>query len=168
MSVAIVILAVVTLSRTGELILARRNTAELLKGGAVEVAPGHYPVIVLLHAAWLLCLWIYGASKPVSLVWLAVFLLLQAGRIWTLATLGRRWTTRILVVPGEDLVRRGPYRFFSHPNYIIVVGEIVVLPLALSLPLVALVFTVLNAIVLTIRIRAESRALQMAQSPHGF
>lgn len=168
MSLAIIILTVVTLSRFGELILARRNTARLLERGAVEAAPGHYPAIVLLHAAWLLCLWVYGASQPVSFVWLAVFLLLQAGRIWTLATLGRRWTTRILVVPGEDLVRRGPYRFVSHPNYIIVVGEIAVLPLALSLPLIALVFTVLNAIVLTIRIRAESRALLMAKPPHGF
>ncbi|MFT3673681.1 isoprenylcysteine carboxyl methyltransferase family protein [Aestuariivirga sp.] len=167
MTFAMLLLALVTLSRAGELLLARRNTARLLARGAVEVGAAHYPAIVALHAAWLLALWIYGAFQPVNLVWLAVFLVLQAGRIWTLATLGARWTTRILVVPGETLVRRGPYRFVSHPNYMIVVGEIPVLPLALSLPLVALVFTVLNALVLTVRIRTEQRALQQVSTAHG-
>lgn len=167
MTFAMLLLALVTLSRAGELLLARRNTARLLARGAVEVGAAHYPAIVALHAAWLLALWIHGAFQPVNLVWLVVFLVLQAGRIWTLATLGTRWTTRILVVPGEELVRRGPYRFVSHPNYMIVVGEIAVLPLALSLSLVALVFTVLNALVLTVRIRAESHALRSISAAHG-
>jgi len=162
MTLAMLILALVSLSRIGELFLARRNTAELLKRGAHEVAPGHYPAIVALHAAWLLALWVYGYNQPVNLIWLALFLVLQAGRIWTLSTLGARWTTRIIVLPGEQLVMRGPYRFVSHPNYLVVIGEIAVLPLALSLPLLALVFTVLNALVLTIRIRAEARALHGA------
>jgi len=167
MTFAMLLLALVTLSRAGELLLARRNTTRLLARGAIEVGPAHYPAIVALHTAWLLALWVYGAFQPVNLAWLAVFLVLQVGRIWTLATLGARWTTRILVVPGETLVRRGPYRFVSHPNYMIVVGEIAVLPLTLSLPVVALVFTVLNALVLTVRIRAESRALQSSSAAHG-
>lgn len=164
MTLAAVILTLVTLSRLGELLLARRNTMRLLKEGAHEASPGHYPVIVALHASWLATLWLLGFAQAVHLPWLVVFLLLQAGRIWVLATLGPRWTTRIIVVPGEKLVVRGPYRFVSHPNYLVVVGEIAVLPLMLGLPLVALVFSLLNAAVLSIRIPAEAKALKAAQA----
>ena len=97
------------------------------------MAPGHYPIIVALHASWLGLLWVHGASQPVHPDWLTVFLVLQVGRVWTLLTLGRRWTTRIIVLPGESLVARGPYRFVSHPNYLVVIGEIAALPLCLGL-----------------------------------
>jgi methyltransferase len=127
--------------------------------GAVEVAPGHYPAIVLLHAAWLAGLWWLAWDRAVVLPWLAVFVALQAARVWVLASLGARWTTRIVVVPGETLVRTGPYRFMAHPNYAVVAGEIAVLPLAFGLPWYAVAFTVLNAAVLALRIRAENRAL---------
>jgi methyltransferase len=157
---AFLLLSFVTLSRLGELVLARRNTSELLSKGAVEIAPEHYPVIVALHTAWLGTLWFYGVSQDINLFWFACFAVLQLGRVWVLSTLGRRWTTRILVVPGERLVARGPYRFISHPNYAVVVGEIAVLPLCLGLTWVAAVFTVLNAAVLTIRIRAENAGLR--------
>ena len=160
MTPAALLLGLVTLERVAELALARRNTQMLLRQGAVEHASGHYPLIVLLHAAWLAALWLWGREQPVSLPWLAAFLLLQALRVWVLATLGPRWTTRIIVKPGAPLVARGPYQWFSHPNYLVVVGEIAVLPLCLGLHELALAFSLANAAVLTVRIRAENAALQ--------
>ena len=162
MSLAVLVLALVTLERGAELVWARRNTPRLLARGARETGAAHYPLIVALHAAWLAGLWLWGRNHPVSIPWLVVFAVLQAGRLWVLATLGERWTTRIIVLPGEPLVRRGPYRLMPHPNYAVVAGEILVLPLALGLPVYGLVFSALNAAVLFVRIRAESRALQQA------
>ncbi len=166
MTGAALLLGLVTLGRLGELWLARRNTQALLAKGAVEIAPGHYPMIVMLHTLWLCALWIYGVDQPVMQGWLAVFLALEVARVWVLSTLGRRWTTRIIVVPGEQLVASGPYRYFSHPNYIVVIGEIAVLPLCLGLPWLAVIFTLLNAVVLTIRIRAETAGLMLTR-PHA-
>ncbi len=162
MTAAALLLALVTVGRLGELVIARRNTVALLRLGAVEIAPGHYPAIVALHAAWLAALWIYGSGQPLNAFWLSAFVALQGARIWVLTTLGSRWTTRIIVQPGESLIARGPYRFVSHPNYIVVIGEIAVLPLCLGLPWVALVFSVLNAGALAIRIRAENAGLRLA------
>lgn len=159
MTLSIIILALVTLQRLGELVLAQRNTGRLLARGAVEVGACHYPLIVGLHGAWLAGLWAFGWDQPVSLAWLALFIVLQLLRVWVIATLGERWTTRIVVLPGASLVRRGPYRFLDHPNYAVVVAEIAVLPLAFGLSTFAIVFSILNAAVLWIRIRAESRAL---------
>jgi methyltransferase len=160
MILSIVILAFVTAQRVGELVLAQRNTRRLLARGAVEVGAEHYPLIVGLHAAWLGGLWLLAWDRPVHLLWLAAYALLQALRTWTLASLGERWTTRIIVAPGEPLVRRGPYRYVSHPNYLIVVAEIAVLPLVFGLPLYALIFSLLNASLLWIRIGAENAALR--------
>lgn len=160
MTAAALLLALVTMGRLGELWLARANTRALLAKGAVEIAPGHYPAIVLLHASWLGTLWLFGVDQPINPFWLGVFLCLQLARVWVLTTMGRRWTTRILIVPGERLVTRGPYRYVSHPNYIVVIGEIAVLPLCLGLPWLALLFSALNAAILTIRIRAENAGLQ--------
>jgi methyltransferase len=156
---ATVILALVTLQRLGELVLARHNTRALLARGGIEVGAWHYPLIVAVHAAWLIALWMFGRDQDVDLLALALFVVLQGVRVWVLATLGPRWTTRVIILPDEKLVTSGPYRYLSHPNYAVVVGEIAVLPLALHLPFVAVVFTVLNAIVLAIRIRTEMRAL---------
>jgi methyltransferase len=158
-SLASIILALVTLQRLGELVLARRNTKALMARGAIEMGAAHYPLIVAVHTAWLIALWVFGRNQEVILPALAAFVALQFVRVWVLATLGSRWTTRIVVLPAEPLVASGPYRYFVHPNYAVVVGEIALLPLALHLPLLALIFTVLNATVLTIRIRAEARAL---------
>ena len=155
----IVILALVTLERLFELWLARRNTQRLLDQGAHEHARGHYPLIVAVHVLWLAALWWLAPPRPIDGFWLALFVLLELGRLWVLTTLGRRWTTRIIVLPGEPLVRRGPYRFVNHPNYWVVIGEIAVLPLVFGLWQVALVFTLLNAAALAIRIREENRAL---------
>ena len=159
MSFAAIVLTLVTLQRLGELALAQSNTKRLMARGAIEVGAGHYPLIVAVHAAWLLALWLYGREQPVNLPLLAIFGMLQAMRIWVIATLGPRWTTRIIVLRGAPLIATGPYRFMAHPNYAIVIGEIAVLPLALHLPALALTFSALNAVVLIIRIRIEARAL---------
>ncbi len=159
MTPAVLLLALVTTERLAELWWARRNTQRLMAKGALEHAPGHYPLIVALHAAWLAGLWILGWDRPIVAGWLIVFIALQGARLWVLATLGERWTTRIIVLPHAALVRRGPYRFVSHPNYLVVAGEIAVLPLCLGLPWYAAVFSLANAAVLAIRIRAESTAL---------
>jgi methyltransferase len=153
------ILVAVTLQRAGELVISRHNTRKLMARGAIEVAPGHYPWIVAVHAVWLISLWLFGRAQPINIVGLVLYLVLQGLRFWILWTLGPRWTTRIIVLSGEPLVSAGPYRFLSHPNYAVVAGETAVLPLALGLPLLAAVFTALNAAVLAIRLRAENRAL---------
>ena len=159
MTAAVVILALVTLQRLAELVIARRNTRALLAKGAHEVAPGHYPLIVLVHASWLAVLWWLALGRPIMWPLIALFLLLQLARVWVLATLGERWTTRIIVLPGAPLVTGGPFRFVRHPNYLIVTAEIALLPLAFELWQVALLFSLLNAGVLWIRIRAEEKAL---------
>jgi methyltransferase len=153
------ILAIVTLQRAGELFISSHNTRKLKSCGAVEAAPRHYPLIVAVHTAWLISLWIFGHNQPVSIVALSLYLLLQGVRFWVMRTLGSRWTTRIIIVPGQPLVSAGPYRWLPHPNYAVVAGEIAVLPLVLGLPVLAAVFTILNAAILTVRIRAEDRAL---------
>jgi methyltransferase len=155
----VVILALVTLQRLGELWLSRRNTRRLVDQGAREHAPEHYPLIVAVHVLWLANLWWLALSRPIDGFWLALFVLIELARIWVLGTLGPRWTTRIIIVPDAPLVRRGPYRFVNHPNYWVVIGEIAVLPLVFGLWKVALVFTLLNAAVLAIRIRKENEAL---------
>ena len=157
------ILGLVTLQRAGELVLSRYNTHRLLARGAVEIAPRHYLLIVAVHAAWLISLWVFGQDEPVNGVALLVYLVLQGFRFWVMRTLGSRWTTRIIVLPEQPLVSAGPYRFLSHPNYAVVAAEIAVLPLVLGLPLLAVLFTVLNAAVLAIRIRSENRALAAAR-----
>ena len=159
MNWVIAILAFVTVERLAELWIAKRNTKRLLARGAREYGAGHYPIIFAVHAAWLVTLWFLAPSRDIDMFWLAMFVLLQFARFWVIATLGPRWTTRIIVHPEEALVRRGPYRFLAHPNYWVVIGEIAVLPLVFGLPIVALVFTVLNAAVLWIRIREENSAL---------
>ena len=164
MTQASLLLFFVSLERGAELVVARQNTRRLLAQGGVESGSAHYPLIVLVHAAWLAGLWAWGWNQPLNSLWLAVFLCLQGLRIWVLATLGRRWTTRIITVPGERLVASGPYKYFPHPNYLVVVGEIASLPLCLGLPGVALVFSALNAAILYIRIKAESAALAGAST----
>ena len=159
MTVSIIVLALVTFQRLAELVIARRNTRVLMLRGAVEVSPGHYPLIVSLHISWLVGLWFLAPSQPTDFRWLGIFVLLQIARVWVLASLRGRWTTRIIVLPGEPFVQSGPYRYLSHPNYIVVIGEIAVLPLAFGLPIFAAVFTILNAGAIFIRIKAESAAL---------
>jgi len=155
-----IIVALVTMERIAELVRARHNTRALLARGGVEVGSGHYPLLVLLHGAWLATL-LYAVPPDTvpSWGWLGVFVLLQALRIWVLASLGPYWTTRIITLPGAPLVRSGPYRFLRHPNYIVVVAEIAVLPLVFGAWRIALVFSALNLALLAWRIRLEQQAL---------
>jgi len=160
MSVLHAVLALVALQRLGELALAAANTRRLRQRGGFEIDRAGYPLFVALHAAWLAAL---AALVPAATIpsWplLAVFGILQLGRIWVIATLGGRWTTRLMALPDVALVRAGPYRFCRHPNYLIVAGEIAVLPLAFGAAGVALAFSLANAVLLARRIRLEGQAL---------
>lgn len=164
MTLSIVVLALITAQRLGELFLAEHNTRRLRAQGAVETGANHYIFIVLLHGAWLLGLWLLAWDRPINPALLGVFVLLQAGRVWVIATLGPRWTTRIITLPGAPLVVKGPYRFVSHPNYVVVALEIAVLPLAFGLVGYAIVFTLLNAAMMWVRIRSEAGALSSAKA----
>jgi methyltransferase len=152
----------VALWRGIELLHANRNTRRLLAQGAREVGARHYPLFVLLHGAWLAALLLFTPPEaPIYWGALGLFLLLQFARVWVIASLGVRWTTRILVLPDAPLVRRGPYRWLRHPNYAIVATEIVVLPLAFGNWALALIFGLLNLFLLRHRIRVEEAALGM-------
>lgn len=160
MSVLWAVLLLVALQRLAELVYARRNTRRLLAEGASEVGAAHYPLLVGLHALWLLALALtVPADATPNWLLLAAFLGLQALRVWILLSLGRYWTTRIITLPQAPLVRRGPYRFLRHPNYLVVAGEILILPLAFGAWEVALGFSLANALLLAHRIRLENAAL---------
>ncbi len=160
MYVFLIILGLVVAQRLWELWLADRNTKRLLAAGAVEVGAKHYPLFIALHAAWLAALAIFTPWTAVpNPVWFALYILLQVGRAWVISSLGPYWTTRIITVLGAPLVRTGPYRFVRHPNYIVASLEIAVLPLMFGQWAIALVFSVLNAALVTYRIRIEDRAL---------
>ena len=163
-TLSVAVLAFVSLQRLAELGLSRRNTRLLKAKGAVEVGRRHYLPMVVLHAGWLLGLWILASARAPNPPLLLLFALLQAARLWVLASLGERWTTRIVVVPGAPLVASGPYRFLRHPNYWVVAAEILVLPLAFGLVTFAVIFTLLNAVVLKVRIREEDAALRRGQT----
>jgi methyltransferase len=159
------ILGAVLLQRLTELWIARRNTERLLREGAVEIGAEHYPYFVVLHGAWLAALVLLTPDHTqADWGWLAVYGLLQAARLWVMLSLGRFWTTRILTVPGAPLVQRGPYRYVRHPNYLVVAGEIAVLPLAFGHWQMAVLFTLLNALLLSVRIRQENEALAQRQA----
>lgn len=165
MSEGAALLIFVTLQRFGEFIWDRHNTARLIAAGAVEHGTSHYVFFAGTHAAWLAGLWILGHARSVEPLWLIPFALLTIGRYWVMGTLGRRWTTRIVVLAGAPLIKSGPYRLVRHPNYIVVIGEMVVVPLALGLPVLALVFFAIYACAATVRIRAENEALLNSLPP---
>lgn len=160
MTAAQIILALVLLQRLLELRLARRNTERLLEQGAVEHGANHYPYLVLFHAVWLTTLVLsVPTDAAVNWYWLAAYLALQAARLWVIVSLGPFWTTRIITLPGTTLVRRGPYRYVRHPNYWVVAGEIAVLPLVFGEWLIAVVFSIVHAILIRERIATEEAAL---------
>ena len=159
------LVAFLVVQRLIELAFAQFNTGRLRAQGGVEFGAAHYPLMIVLHSLWLLGLWTLGHAQPVNLFWLAVFVLLQFGRLWVIASLGGRWTTRVIVLRGKEPVARGPYRWLKHPNYLIVALEIAVVPLALGLPAFALLFSAANAALLAYRIRIENEALAWAARP---
>ena len=141
-----------------ELPIAARNTKRLKERGGIEHSPRHYPLIVAVHTGWILAMVWFGHDTDPVLIWLAVYAVLQILRIYILGTLGKRWTTRIIVIPGETKVAKGPFSIVPHPNYLLVIAEILVAPLVLGLWQVAAIFGALNAAMLVIRISAEERA----------
>ena len=157
-TLAVLFLGYVIAERLVELPIARANTRRLLARGGVEHSPGHYPLIIAVHVLWILAMVVFGYDNPVSYLWLGVYAVLQILRVYILGTLGRRWTTRIIVVPGETKVARGPFALVPHPNYLLVIAEIAVAPMVLGLTWVAALFGALNAAVLVIRVSAEERA----------
>jgi methyltransferase len=159
MNWAVIILAFVTVQRLGELVLAKRNTSKLLASGGYEIGAAHYPIIVAFHTAWILGLWWLASAQPVNWYLIGIFAVLQALRVWVIATLGSRWTTRIIRVPGETLVARGPFRFMNHPNYAVVIAETFGLPLAFGLVWFSVISGLINMAILAWRIRVENTAL---------
>jgi methyltransferase len=159
-AVAYAVLAVMALQRLGELFLSNRNTRILKAQGAVESGAGHYVLIVALHVCWLLAVLVF-LPQPTPVLWplIAVLAVAQLMRLWVVMTLGPYWTTRIISVPGAPLVKKGPYRFLRHPNYVVVVVEIAALPLAFGEVTVAVVFSIINAGLLSWRIQEEDAAL---------
>lgn len=150
--------------RIGELILARRNGQWLLRQNAVEYGREHYPYMVTLHTLFFVSLVVeyYVRGTPqFSTVLLGVYFLLLLFKGWTIRSLGKYWNTRIYRVPEAPLVTRGPYRYLKHPNYLIVIAEIAVIPLVFHLYYTAVIFSLLNAVMLTVRIRTENRALSL-------
>jgi methyltransferase len=160
-----VLVLAVAIERVAELVVSNRNAAWAFARGGVETGRGHYPVMVLLHTGLLVGIlaevWLLRPAFVPALGWtmLALVVASQALRWWCITTLGPRWNTRVIVVPGLPLVTGGPYRFFSHPNYVAVVVEGVALPLVHTAWITATVFTLANAALLTVRIRTESSAL---------
>ena len=168
-----VLIGAVALERVAELVVARRNAQWAFARGGREVGFGHYPVMVVLHtgllAGALAEAWLTDRPFVPALGWTMLVLAVasQALRWWCIATLGTRWNTRVVVVPGLPLVTAGPYRWLRHPNYVAVVVEGVALPLVHTAWLTALVFTLANAGLLTVRIRTENRALTDAAGTGG-
>jgi methyltransferase len=159
------LVALVAAGRVVELRIASRNRRDLLARGGVEVAPGHYRWMVLQHTAFLVCcpleVWLLGRPfLPALGIPMLLLVVLATGlRYWVITTLNGRWTTRIVVLPGSSPVTGGPYKFLRHPNYLAVITEIFALPLVHTAWITAIVFSVFNALILRVRIRAEEEAL---------
>ncbi len=162
--------ALVALQRLLELRLSRRNERRARARGAVERGAGHYKPIVAMHTAWLVSTFVEGVLRGPDLpafwpVPFALFLVVQPLRYWAILSLGESWNTRILIVPGAELVARGPYRYLRHPNYVVVAVEILTFPLIFGAWITALVFSALNAVLLCMRIGEENRALAELAKP---
>ncbi|MCG6858762.1 MAG: hypothetical protein LJE67_11935 [Salaquimonas sp.] len=163
---AIGFIAFLIAQRLSELVISRRNNARAFARGGVEAGAGHYPFIIVLHTVWLVAIAATGWDKPVHWPMLGLFAVLQIMRISAMLSLGERWTTRI-IVEDRPLVRTGLYRWFRHPNYMVVVAEMVVAPMVLGLLWITIVFSILNAVMLAIRIRAEDKALDSRSDREG-
>ena len=160
--ISLVIVAYVACERLAELVISRRNQQRLMARDGFEIGASHYPYMVALHFAWIVAVivWVIFGEPRINTPFLIAYVIVQPFRFWVMATLGEYWTTRIISVPNAPLIAHGPYRFVKHPNYVIVVLEIALLPLALGAWPIALVFSALNAAMLYVRIRAENTALE--------
>jgi methyltransferase len=159
-----IIIAIVIIQRLVELIIANRNEKWMRSQGAFEAGAVHYPIMVTMHIAFFISLLVevLVTNKPLSPLWiplLSLFLIAQIARVWCLASLGTFWNTKIIILPGADVVKKGPYKFIRHPNYVIVATELLVLPLIFSAYFTAIVFSLLNIWMLSVRIPVEEKAL---------
>lgn len=155
-----IVFAYVVLQRLAELVYANANTRRLLSEGGREHGERHYPLFIILHGGWLISIALFAVpeNQP-NLFLINAFVASQTFRFWTLASIGRWWTTRIISAPHFPRVKKGPYRFIKHPNYALVIVEIALLPLLLGAPAMAITFSVLNAALLWWRIRVENAVL---------
>lgn len=163
----IVILLLVIAQRLVELMIAKRNEKWMIQQGAYEVGRAHYPVMIMLHSSFFIVLIIEvllfnRALSNFFILLLVFFLLTQAGRLWCLLSLGKLWNTRIMINPNLNVIKKGPYRFLKHPNYVIVSLEFIILPLLFNAYLTAIIFTLLNVWMLSVRIPIEEKALRDA------
>lgn len=160
MTVFHAVIGFVALQRIGELCLARANTARLMRRGAEEIDRAGYKWFIALHGAWLAAL-LLGVPADTAPSWplLAAFAVLQLARVWIIASIGERWTTRLIVLDGAPPVKDGPYRWLDHPNYLVVAGELAILPLAFAAVAIAVVFSACNAALVVRRVRLENAAL---------
>lgn len=157
-----IILGAVALQRLLELVLSVHNTRKLKVEGGIEIGAGHYPLFILLHGSWLLAIFLLTPNTASVNFWLlALYILLQFARVWIIASLGKYWTTRIITVPEAPLLKKGPYRYMRHPNYLIVICEIAVLPLVFGNWQIAVLWSLANALLITWRIHIENAALSM-------
>jgi len=161
------VITIVIIQRLAELIIAKRNETWMRNQGAFEVGARHYPIMVTMHVMFFvsLLLEVVIVNRPLSPIWvvfLSVFLVAQVARIWCLTSLGKFWNTKIIILPGADVVKKGPYAFIRHPNYVIVTTELLVLPLIFSAYFTAILFTMLNIWMLSVRIPTEEKALKQA------
>ena len=163
MTAFILYIGFIVFQRLFELVVARRNEGWARSRGAVEYGQSHYPFIVALHTLFIVSMiaefyWRGGNFNPVIFI---LFLALIAAKIWVISSLGKYWNTKILRIPGSEFVRKGPYKLFKHPNYFIVICEIMVIPMVFNLYYTAVIFTVLNAMMLYVRIKEEEKVWTM-------
>ena len=162
-----VVISIVILQRLVELVVAKRNEKWMRSQGAYEAGAAHYPIMVAMHIAFFISLLaeVILLARSLSAIWiilLVIFLVAQVARIWCLTSLGKFWNTKIIILPGADVVQKGPYKWVRHPNYVIVTTEVLVLPLLFGAYLTAIIFTLLNVWMLSVRIPAEEKALKEA------
>ncbi len=161
------LIVIVICQRIIEVIIANKNAEWIKEQGGYEVGKNHYKYLVLLHTLFFLSLIVeVTVHRPTFVAWAIIpffiFLIAQLGRVWALSSLGEFWNTRIMVLPGAKVIAKGPYRFIRHPNYVIVTTEIAMLPLIFQAYWTLITFTIINAIVLSVRIRTEEKALKEA------
>lgn len=166
------ILVFVIVQRLVELLIAKRNEKSLLAKGAYEVGATHYPLMILMHVSFFISLLIevtYFKSIPEPhYVWIFIFFILQLLRVWCLVSLGTFWNTKIIILPGANVIMKGPYAYIRHPNYLVVCLEIAVLPLMFQAYVTAICFTILNLAMLSVRIPTEEKALKEATNYAEF
>ncbi|WP_075620159.1 isoprenylcysteine carboxyl methyltransferase family protein [Paenisporosarcina indica] len=161
----ICVVSFVIIQRIIELFVARNNEKWIRSQGGYEVGARHYPYMVAMHVGFFISLivefLVFERSVPAFWYLLfIIFLMLQMMRVWVISSLGRYWNTKILVLPGAQVVKKGPFHFIRHPNYFVVTLEIIVIPLMLGAYFTALIFTILNFIILSVRIPIEEAALR--------